>query len=145
MIFVGRAERITSYIKRHDPLLFCEKSKDGKLCIYRKSQRIESYDIDGTIVHFVLPAPYLVLALTDTWNLSGVSKDWGIEPIMNRLRMSDLWTRDVAKESMESVEKANASKDRAIENHIESYLKDIRKDFAHVTNDIVTGSLNNKF
>jgi len=138
---VGRAEVITSYIRRFDSLLFCEKSGDGKLCIYRKGQRIESYDVDGVVIHFVRPAPYLVLALTDTWNLHGKSRDWGIEPILRRLRECDLWSRDLAKESIESIEAHNASKDREVDNHIESYLKDIRKPFARATDDLVVGSL----
>lgn len=137
---MGRAEVISSYLRKFDPLLFCEKSEDGKLCIYRKDQRIETYDVDGFVIHFVRPAPYLVLALTDTWNLFGKSRDWGIEPILNRLRECDLWSRDLAKESMESIERSNASKDRDVDNHIESYLKDIRKPFANATNDIVVGS-----
>lgn len=141
---MGRAEVITSYIKRFDPLLFCEKSGDGKLCVYRKDQRIESYDVDGTRIHFVRPAPYLVLALTSTWNLNGEPREWGIEPIMRRLKMSDTWSRDLAKESIESIERDNESKDRAIDNHIESYLKDIRKEFAGVTNDINTANVRKK-
>lgn len=141
---MGRAKVVTSYIKRFDPLLFCEKSGDGKLCVYRKGQRIESYDVDGVVIGFVRPAPYLVLSLTDTWNLNGKPREWGIEPIMNRLRMSDTWSRDVAKESIESIEKFDESKERAIDNHIESYLKDVRREFAGVTNDINTANLNKK-
>jgi hypothetical protein len=140
LILVGRAEVVTSYIRRFDPLLSCERSGDGKLCIYRKDQRIESYDVDGVVIHFVRPAPYLVFALTDNWNIHGNRVDWGIEPIMKRLKECDLWSRDLAKESMESIEKAKASDDRAAENHIESYLKDIRKSFARATDDIVVGS-----
>jgi hypothetical protein len=145
VIIVDRASVITSYIKRFDSLLFCEKSGDGKLCIYRKDQRIESYDVDGVVIHFVRSAPYLVLALTDTWNINGSPRDWGIEPILNRLRMSDTWSRNVAEESIKSIERHNESKDRAIDNHIESFLKDKRREFARITNDINTANLEKKF
>lgn len=141
---MGRAQVITEHIRRFDPLLFCEKQRDGKLCVYRKDQRIESYDVDGNVIHFVRPAPYLVFALTDTWNLSGAPRDWGIEPILHKLKGCDLWARDIAKESMESVVKDKESKDRAVDNHIESFLKENRREFARRTNDIVTGTLNKK-
>lgn len=140
-----RATVIEREIRKYDDLLYCEKSRDGKLCIYRKGRRIESYDLDGTALHVVLDDPYLVLALTDTWNLNGEPRDWGVMPILQRLQMIDCWKRDLAKESIESVERANSSDNRAADNHIESYLKDIRKSFARATDDIVTGSLNNKF
>ena len=63
---------------------------------------------------------------------------------MNRLRMSDTWSRDVARESIQSIEKFDESKERAIDNHIESFLKDSRREFASITNDINTANLDKK-
>lgn len=139
-----RADVITREIKKYDYLLYCEKNRDGKLCVYRKGRRIESYDLNGTTLHAVLDDPYFVIALTDTWNLNGEPRDWGIIPILGRLQMIDCWNRDLAKESVESIEKHDESKDRAIDNHIESFLKDKRREFAAITNDINTSTLNKK-
>ncbi len=137
---MGRADVITDLVKRYDPLLYCE-SRDGKLCIYRKSQRIESYDVNGVRIGFVRPAPFIVFALTDSWSLAGEPRDWGLLPIRERLTMIDSWHRDVAKELLDKQEARAKSKDRDLDNHIESYLKDVRKDFARATNDVNTSTL----
>lgn len=139
---MGRAEDITSFIKRYDAKLYCEKNGEGKLCIFRMGESLESYDVDGTTYHFVRPTPYLVFALTDDWSLSGAPADWGSLPILAKLKRSDLWQRDIMRASLESGEKAKASRDREADNHIESYLSDNRREFARITNDINTSTLN---
>jgi hypothetical protein len=143
-IFVGRAEQVTDFIKRFDRQLYCEKGRDGKLRVFRKDQRIESYDVDGITILFTRPAPYLVFALTEDWTLNTAAIDWGLEPILARLKACDLWARDLATESIKSIEHANKSRERAVDNHIESYLIENRREFARRTNDINTSTLNRK-
>jgi hypothetical protein len=141
---VGRAEDVTRFIKRYDPKLYCEKSREGKLCVFRKGQTIESYDVDGTIIDFVRPAPYLVFALTNDWTVNGEPCDRGLDPIYFRLQEIDVWNRDLAKESLQSIVKGKESRARAVENHIESYLLENRREFARLTNDINTSTLDKK-
>lgn len=138
---MGRANAVTKFLKRFDPMLFCER-REGKLCVLRKDQRIESYVVDGNLIHFVRPAPYLILALTNDWNLNGEPCDWGLEPILARIQACDLWKRDIASESLKSIEGSRASRDRAADNHIEGFLKENRREFARLTNDINTSTLN---
>ncbi len=141
---MGRAEAVTSFIKRYDSKLYCEKNGEGKLCVFRTGQSIESYDVDGTSFHFVRPTPYLVIALTEDWTLNGEPRDWGTLPILAKLKRIDLWGRDLVKDSVESIEREKESNDRAVTNHIESYLSDNRREFARLTNDINTSTLNKK-
>lgn len=122
-------------------MLFCER-RDGKLCVLRKDQRIESYEFNGATIHFVRPAPYLVFALTDDWTVYGRAVDWGLEPILKKVRACDLWVRDLVSESIASMDRTKESRDRDVTNHIESYLSDNRREFARRTNDIRTANLN---
>jgi hypothetical protein len=141
MIFVGRADVITEFIKRHDPLLYVDR-REGKLCALRRGKRIESYDVDGVGIDFVRPAPHFVFALTENWSMDSRPVDWGLEPILQRLKDIDLWNRDLVSEQEKLYDKNKASRDRALDNHIESYLKDHRRDFARATNDVSTANMN---
>lgn len=138
---MGRAEQITKAVKSYDSKLYCEKSREGKLCVYRRGSRIEPYDIDGLAINFVRPAPHFVFALTHDWKLAGRPVDWGVLPIMNRLKAIDLWQRDLAEESIKSVERASESYQRDMGNSIESFLYDFRSSFKKATADINTASM----
>lgn len=138
---MGRVDAVTKFVKRYDPKLFCE-SRDGKLCVCREGQRIESYDVNGVRITFIRPAPYVCFALTEDWTVATEGVDRGLEQIRDRLVTIDLWSgRDIAAELIKAEEDRAASRDRAVDNHIESYLKDVRRDFARSTNDILTHSL----
>lgn len=137
---MGRANVVTDYIKRYDSQLYC-KDREGKLCIFRKGQRIESYDVDGVTIDFVRPAPHFVCALTDDWTTNGKPVEWGLMPILERLQSHNLWERDIVKELQNAYDKKEASKSRELDNHIESYLKDNRKAFAKATDDVLTHSM----
>lgn len=141
---MGRAKEVTKFIQRFDRELFCEMGREGKLCVFRKGQSVESYDVDGQVIHFIRPTPYLVFALTDDWTIHGEPREWGLMPILTRLQEIDLWNRDLAKESLESIEKGKNSRERALDNHLESFLKENRREFARLTNDINTSTLTKK-
>lgn len=137
---MGRRQDITSFVKRFDPLLFCE-SKEGKLCLFRKGTRVETYDVNGTAIDFLRPAPHFVFALTHDWNLSGDPCDRGLEQIRARLVEIDLWNRDLVAEIEKREEEREKAHNRELDNHIESYLLDHRREFAKATNDVNTASM----
>lgn len=142
---MGRAERITKAIKLHDSKLYCERGEEGKLCVYRKGQIVESYRYDDeSVLHFVRPAPYFVFALTDNWKITGRAVDWGIEPIMARLTALDLWNRDVAGEIIQQELKERASLERERQNTVESFLLDFRRQFAKTFDGVNTSTLSKK-
>lgn len=139
---MGRTREITEYIKSFDDKLFCDKNAEGKLCIYRKDYTYERYEYEGSTIDFLRPAPYLVFALTDNWTINGKPVDRGLLPIYFRLQQIDLWNRDIAKESIESIERAKNSNERAVDNHFQSFLSENRREFGRITNDIRTANLN---
>ena len=88
------------------------------------------------------PTPHLIFALTDDWTVKGKPVQWGIDPILNRLRAHDLWNRgDIAGQLDEERSKADASSRRSLRNSIESFLYEFRSQFARATNEINTSTL----
>lgn len=141
-----RVDQITSAVRAYDSKLYCRANEVGKLSVYRKSHRIETYDLgEGKVLHFIRPAPYFVFALTDNWKASGRPVDWGIEPILARLKAIDLWHRDLAEEIIQQEEKHAQSVARDRRNSIESFMYDFRDTFKKATNDINTATLEKKY
>jgi hypothetical protein len=133
---VGRAERITREVQAYDRELYCEKNMEGMLCIYRKSKRCESYQLeDGSLLTYVRPAPHLIFALTDTWKVTGRPVEWGVVPILQRLKALDLWNRDIVGELEQAYDNEEAANARKRKNDTESFLLDFRSQFKKTFND----------
>jgi len=142
---VGRADRITRELKNHDSLLYCDWGKAGRLCVFRKSTRWESYRLDeDAVLSVARSTPHLIFALTDTWNERGEPKDWGIEPILARIKAIDLWNRDLAEEIIQGAEKDLETAARDRRNTTESFLLDFRKQFAKSFDDVNTANMSKK-
>ncbi len=136
-----RADRITRELRQYDPCLFARKEQ-GMVKIFRRTNRLEFYDVDGVSIGFLKEDPHLVCALTHNWSVNGVPVDWGLEPICKKIRESDLWNRDtLADELISSYEKAAESKDRQQRNDNEAFLSDFRPQFARAFNDVNTSGL----
>jgi hypothetical protein len=138
---VGRAERVTELIKSHDSKLYCERSESGKLCIYRKSSRVEWYELDGSMLGFVRPTSHLIMALTHNWFESGYEVDWGLEVIFQRLKSLDLWTRDLAADIEKNEERIAKERLRDTQNKNEDFLREFRKPFAKAFSDVNTANM----
>jgi len=86
-----------------------------------------------------------VFSLTDTWTINGEPRDWGIDPVLNRLRAHDLaHNPDLFKQLEQSQEKREKSKRRDFSNSVESFMYDFRDQFAKATNEINTSPLMGK-
>lgn len=138
---MGRTERITKLLKTHDYKLYCEKNGEGTLCVFREGHSTESYALNNDVLTVVRPTPDFVFALTDTWKAQGRAVDWGLEPIMARIKEIDLWKRDIAAELSEQYDKNKLSKKRDFKNRAESFLFDYRSQFARTFNDVNTSTL----
>lgn len=139
---MGRAERITSAVKAHDRELYCERDMEGKLCIFREGHSWENHPLkDGNLLRVLRPVPHLVFALTDSWSIRGRSVDWGIEPIMKRLKAMDLWNNDIVGilEEQDLKDEESAARDR--DNMNESFLYEFRDQFKKTFDGINTSSL----
>lgn len=138
---MGRAERVSTFVKKHDPKLYCRRNTEGKLCIYRESYRWESYLMDEKLLHFARPAPHFIMALTHNWHLHGRDVDVGLDPILARLQEMDLHNRNIAEELIKNYEKNDLAKERQLRNQNEDFLREFRPQFARTFNDVNTSSL----
>lgn len=139
MALEWRALKIAKAIKAHDPRLYVLRTPKGVLQIYREPEQSLGLvpDISGSI-----PTPMLVICLTDTWKWDGRPVDWGIEPIMQRLRAMDSWGDSVSFETMVSNrERAERDEVRQRKNEYRAIAADMRRDFAKATNDINTSTM----
>jgi len=125
----GRVKDVTRAVKQHDPCLYAQETKPGRIDLYRKNR--ES-----------LSPPHYLMSLTHNWQAEGRPVDWGIEPIMHRLRAMDLWRDDnFVEQFVADNEKEEMSRERSRKNNVESFLYDFRKQFQKATNEINTSTL----
>jgi hypothetical protein len=126
---LGRAETLTRHLKRHDSELYASRQPTGAIHVCRRN-RSRPHE------------PYFIFALTDTWQASGRPREWGIEPILNRIKALDLWRdQTVVDEIIADAEKQAESDGRAARNSIESFLLDFRKPFAKAFDGVNTSTL----
>lgn len=139
------SNRITKAVKRYDYLLFCKRNIEGKQCIYRQGKLLESYMLDDSkVLYNVKSTPNFIFALTHNWKESGYTVDWGIEPILARLKAIDLWKRDLADECEKNEEKHIESLARERKNTTESFLYEFRDKFKKTFSDVNTANMNKK-
>lgn len=139
---MGRAERITSAVKTHDSQLYCERNMEGKLCIFRNGYSWENHHLaDGNLLRVLRPTPHLVFALTNNWSIRGEAVDWGIEPVMARLKAMDLWNNDLVARLEEQEIKDEESSARQRQNTTESFLYEFRSQFKKTFENVNTASM----
>ena len=139
---MSKVESLTRNLKRYDSQLYAEKDESNNvISIYRKRVRYEVCAWDGGHLLYSKPDRFLIFSLTENWKSNGVPTDWGIEPVMARIKAMDLWNRDIASDLTKSYEKRKESEKRNQDNNIESFLYDYRSQFAKATNDINTSTL----
>jgi len=139
---MSRADRITTEVRKYDSKLYAKK-EDGVIHIYRKCKELrKEWLADGVPVLNVVENPYRVMSLTDTGNIRGKSVDWGIDPILAKLRAMDLWNSGIGVEHFkEEHEKAEKSKERDFANSTEAFLYDMKSAFAKSVSDVNTSNL----
>lgn len=130
-MFLCRATNITKAVRSYKRELYCERDSDGRYHVYQKAP------------YWPNPPRY-VLSLTHNWNMRGKTVDWGIEPILAKIKAMDLCAdggHERFREMLEQNEKFDASREREMKNTIESFVRDMRPQFARATNDVNTGSM----
>lgn len=139
----SRARRVSELVKRYDRRLFATWNMRHKVVtILRQADRLEASDFYQHEPSLASLNPQLILALTDNWTLSGQPVDWGLEPILDKLKSIDGWrdfdhfTKMVKRRVREELEK-----ERVIRNELRARAADLRPDFAKATNDINTSTL----
>lgn len=137
-----RVKRINDILRDYDSRLYAKTNENGVIQVFRKCvdyERYQDQDFDFTYSRY---NPYFVLALTDTWNMRGKPVDWGLGPIERKIREMDLHHRDsLAQELLASYERSEESSKRNLRNNLEASLKEARRPFQKLVNDINTSTL----
>ena len=104
-------------------------TKEPRIDVYRQSRD-------------KLSPPHYVFSLTEDWSLQGRPVEWGILPIIERLKAIDLWNNGVTAEDViqNYEEKAEKGK-RHLRNNIEAFMSDFRRGFAKATDSVNTSLL----
>lgn len=127
-----RAREISKALENYDRCLYAQEMPDGRIDVYRKNREN-------------LSPPHFIFSVTDNWTPQGQKRDWGIEPILNRIRAIDLWRDDKFVERViAETEKDEESKDRDRRNSVESFLYEFRGQFHKTFNDVNTSLMDKK-
>lgn len=138
---VNREHKITKEVRRYDRKLFAFKASNGMLQILREGDKADASDADPALM-ISRPHPQFILALTDDWRLSGTPVEWGMEPIMAKLKDMDSWREDkILDNLLKERERNEEDKDRSMRNENRAIAADMRRDFAKATNHINTSTL----
>jgi hypothetical protein len=130
---VDKAKSLTGYLKHYDGELFAVCNKPPRIDVYRQSRD-------------KLSPPHFIFSLTDNWTAQGRPVDWGVEPVISRLRAMDLWNSGVtADDVLKQNEMVEEGKSRDLRNNIESFLLDFRRQFAKATDGINTSTLDKTY
>lgn len=136
--------RLTGVVKRHDPKLFVQRNFKGVLQVLRENYVLHPYEVDDRVIHCLSPAHYYVMALTDTWGANGNPVEWGVEPILQRLKMIDCWSSQsfVSDEMEKQNDKADRSKERDLMNRTEAAAYEMHSSFKKTFSDVNTANMN---
>lgn len=136
-----RLSRITQEVRRYDRRLFGFRASNGMIQILREAEKLDASDAPDEVV-VSNPHPQFILALTHDWTLQGKPVEWGLEPIMTKLRSMDSWLEDKILDKMRKRREQEAEDSKRVEkNNIRAMAADVRKDFAKATNEINVASL----
>ncbi len=141
---MGRAEYITKHLRSYDRELYCAEDTEGKLCVWRKVSKAERLTYEGVNLVFVRPDSHRVFSLTHDWGVKGRPADWGILPIMAKVKSCDIWQRDIVRDLEIQEEKIEKSASRDLDNKNEAFLKEFRPQFAKAFNDTRVANMDMK-
>jgi hypothetical protein len=140
-----RVRALTREVKKLDAKLYAYRASNGMIQIHREGDRLEASDFNQSAPELARLNPQFILALTDTWTLQGQPVEWGLEPVLTRLREMDSWNSGFSYEAFtKERDRRNQDKERVKRNNIRAIASDLRKDFAKATNDINTSSFDVK-
>lgn len=128
----------TKALKRYDECLFAERTKDGRLCVFRKTKRFDGpVEYEGKKFYNLVECKQLVFALTDTWTLTGVPRFWGIDRVLERVREIDTQANERLIEEIDAAnERVEESKRRKFRNEAEAFWSENRKEFIKAVDSV---------
>lgn len=123
---------IENTLQDYDRDLYLDEGRDGLLIVMRKVDALhKSMVLDG-------PPAQPVFYLTEDFTMNTPPVNWGVEPVMTKLRSMDAWAADFTYEDIRKRrERIEEDKKRANRNELRARAADMRRDFAKATNDFV--------
>lgn len=136
--------RLTGTVQRHDEKLFVKKDDFGRMVVWREGFDLITYNVDGSIIHCLSPSPRFIMALTENWSLSGEPCEWGVEPLLERLKAIDSWNlQSFVNAEMEGLnERSDESRRRSMNNKLEAAAYESYGVFKKTFADINTANMN---
>jgi hypothetical protein len=93
---------------------------------------------DGSVLRVKVPEKQLVFHLTHNWSPRGTPVEWGLLPIMNRLKCIDIYNNyGWFDQIMTEAEKQDEGKKRDFNNTVESFMYEFRDAVKKTTSDVV--------
>lgn len=137
-----RLNKLEKALRKHDHKLRVKRSHTGKVQVFRLTKRCEWVSVDNIKVGFLLDSFDYVLSLTDDWSANGNSVEWGVEPVLARLKAIDLWSNEnFMEEFLKQDKEVEESKKRDFHNNTEAFLYDFRNQFKKTFNDVNTANM----
>lgn len=141
----SRTRTVTAHLKDYDRLLYARRESTGAIHVYRESKRPYSFEYNGDRYTALLSQPFFILALTDNWTITGKPVEWGIEPLMYRIKSIDSHKNGITIDKLlEDYTRGAEAKDKKRQNDNESWLRDNRNVFKKAFDGINTSNLDGK-
>ncbi len=136
-----KVNRLNQKLRQYDRNLIAKESDNGMIQVWRLADKWSSADLCSDDFGSSRPMQF-IFALTDNWTVTGKPVDLGIEPVMDRVREMDLWSKvSFLDEMRKNRDRVKAIKEQTKRNEIQAMAYDMRKDFAKATNEINTSTL----
>jgi len=113
-------------IQDYDRDLFLKESHTGRVQVFSKYHGKNQY----------------VMSLTKDWSAHGEPVNWGLLPILDKLKRIDNHNNELLfQEVEEQAKKADESRDRARRNQHEDFAHEFHRSFKKTFNDVNTANL----
>ena len=139
-----RIRSLNIALKGHDRDLFAKRESHA-INIYRIGRRWECHDFGEFRLHYSKPNPQFIVALTDDWRVTGRPVEWGIEPLLDRIKSIDgFGSFNLINDLPKMYEKAAEKKAQDRKSRDEEWLREHRDIFKKAFDPINTGTLDRK-
>lgn len=135
---------VNRIVKGHDSKLFAKRVGE-RVIVYREGFKHVPYKLGKVTLIAIESAPQFVLALTHNWQFSGIPRDWGWEPIRQRLKDMDWWENERFMEELEAEEEAREeARKKEMKNSHEALMYEEHSRIKKAWSDINTSNLSKK-
>lgn len=137
----SRVRVLNKHLKDYDKDLVAMRLGD-RINVYRYTNYWETFEWEDKRYYYAKRFPQFILSLSHNWLADGSPVDWGIEPLMRKIREMDQWRDDSMYENLvKERERKDELLKREQRNVIKAAAYDLRAEFAKATNDINTSTL----